>query len=314
MSRLRTLVRDRRFAITAEVTPPLSCDPADLLAKALPLRGLADAVNVTDGASARAHMDAPVAAIILLQHGIEPVLQLTGRDRNRIALQSELVGAAAMGVHNLLMLRGDDPKAGDQPDAKPVFDLDSQALVETAAAIRDKGELLHGRKVGGAADFFIGVADAPLDPPADWSPASLLRKIAAGAEFAQTQFCMDLDVLRRYVARLADHGVIERLPLLIGIAPLASARSARWIRDNLKGSIIPERLIDRLEAAVDPKQEGREICVELLHGLAEIDGVAGAHLMAPLNEAAIPDVITAFRGFSHSAGGAPDLEPRLPLS
>ena len=257
MSRLRTLVRSGQFAITAEVTPPLSCDPEDLLAKALPLRGLADAVNVTDGASARAHLDALASALILVRHGIEPVLQLTGRDRNRIALQSEMVGAAALGIHNLLMLTGDDPKKGDQPDAKPVFDLDSQALVETAIAIRDKGELLHGRKVGGAADFFIGVADAPLDPPPGWQPTSLARKIAAGAEFAQTQFCMDPDVVRRYVARLAEHGLDGRIYLIIGIAPPASARSARWIRDNLPGSVIPDRIIERLDAAAEPKDEGK---------------------------------------------------------
>ncbi|HLY55569.1 MAG TPA: methylenetetrahydrofolate reductase [Stellaceae bacterium] len=303
MSRLRTLLRNGQFAITAEVTPPLSCDPADLLAKALPLHGLADAVNVTDGASARAHLDALAAAAILAQNGIEPVLQLTGRDRNRIALQSEMVGAAALGIHNLLMLRGDDPKKGDQPDAKPVFDLDSQALVETAVAIRDKGELLHGRKVGGAADFFVGVADAPLDPPPDWQPTSLARKIAVGAQFAQTQFCMDAGVVRRYVARLAEHGLGGRIHLLIGVAPPASARSARWIRDNLPGSVIPDAIIDRLEAAADPKNEGKRICVELLRELAAIEGVGGAHIMAPLNEAAIPEVIEAFRGFVHSGPG-----------
>jgi methylenetetrahydrofolate reductase (NADH) len=294
---LEAALSARRFTITAEVTPPLSCDPADLLAKAGPLKGLADAVNVTDGASARAHLDAPVAAKILMEHGIDPVLQMTCRDRNRIALQSELVGAAAMGIRNVLMLRGDDPKAGDQPDAKPVFDLDSSALMRTAASIRDKGELPHGRKVGGKAAFLIGCSDVPIDPKPGWAPEALRRKIAAGAQFAQTQFCMDVDLLRRYVTCLGEHGIAlgRDLHLLVGIAPLASAKSARWIRENLFGSVIPDAMVQRLESAADPKREGQLICVDVLSELATIRGVSGAHIMAPLNEASIPAVILEFR-------------------
>jgi methylenetetrahydrofolate reductase (NADPH) len=286
-----------QFSITAEVTPPLSCDPADLLAKAAPLAGLADAVNVTDGASARAHMDALAAATILLRHDIDPVLQVTCRDRNRIALQSELVGAAAMGICNVLMLTGDDPTAGDQPEAKPVFDLDSSTLMRTAVSIRDKGELPHGRKVGGRASFLVGCADMTVDPKPGWAPEALARKITAGAQFAQTQFCMDMGVLRRYVARLKEHGVQlgTDLHLLIGVAPLASVKSARWIRERLFGSVIPDSILERLEAAADPKREGLRICVEVVRELATIPGVSGAHIMAPLNEAAIPEVIRAFR-------------------
>src|ERR1700722_7344354 len=175
-----------QFVLTAEVVPPVSCDARDLIAKALPLRGLADAVNVTDGAGARAHMSATAAAALLVRAGIEPVLQLTCRDRNRIALQGELMGAAALGVRNLLLLRGDDPSAGDQPDAKPVFDLDSRSLTGTARAIRD-GKLPHGTKVAGAAPFFIGAADIPVDPPPGWAPDSLKAKVAAGARVGQTQ-------------------------------------------------------------------------------------------------------------------------------
>ncbi len=284
-----------RFALTAELTPPLSVAPEDLLALARPLKGLADAVNITDGAGARAHMDCLAAAAILLREGVEPVLQLTGRDRNRIALQGALVGAAALGVKNLLFLTGDDPKAGDQPEAKPVFDLDSTGLARTAAAIRDAGALPHGRKVAGRAEFFIGVSDAPVDPSADWSPAGLLRKIDAGAQFVQTQFCMDAAIVRRYLARLSNEGLAGRVGFLIGVAPLASARSACWIRDHLPGSIIPDQLIARLEGARDPRAEGRQACIELIAELAETAGVAGVHVMAPLNEAAIPDVLTEAR-------------------
>jgi methylenetetrahydrofolate reductase (NADPH) len=294
---LQAALTAREFCLTAEVTPPLSCDPAHLLAKAEPLAGLADAVNVTDGASARAHMDAIVAATILLRHGIDPILQLTCRDRNRIALQSQLVGAAASGISNVLILTGDDPKAGDQPDAKPVFDLDSSALMRTAASIRDKGELPHGRKVGGTARFFIGCADVPIDPKPGWAPEALRKKLDAGAQFVQTQFCMDISLLTRYLDRLREQGIPLRkeVHLLVGVAPLASAKSARWIRDNLFGSVIPDAIIQRLEAAADPRSEGKSICIEILQQLADMPGVSGAHIMAPLNDASIPDVIREFR-------------------
>jgi methylenetetrahydrofolate reductase (NADPH) len=294
-SRLRALLAAGGFALTAEITPPASSDLAELKAKAGPLMGLADAVNVTDGAGARAHLDSTVAAGVLLNEGLEPVLQLTCRDRNRIALQSQLLGAAALGITNLLLLRGDDPRAGDQPDAKPVFDLDAAALAATAVAIRDRGELPYGRKVGGSAAFFVGVADAPVDPVPGWVPAGLGKKIAAGAEFAQTQFCMDAAILRRYIERLRESGVGGRLHLLVGVAPLVSAKSARWIKEHLFGSIIPEWMIERLERASDPQTEGLAICVDLVREYREIPGVSGAHLMAPLNERAIPAVIEALR-------------------
>ncbi len=289
MQTFRDRIEAGQFVITAEVAPPVTCDPAELIAKAAPLKGLADAVNVTDGAGARAHLGAVTAAGLLLQNGIEPILQLTCRDRNRIALQSDLMAAAALGIHNLLILSGDDPKQGDQPDAKPVFDLNTASLMQTAATLRDKGELPHGRKVSGKAEFFIGAADMPLDPPPGWEPKSLAAKVAAGAAFAQTQFCMDAGVVRRYAARLAEHGV--SLPLLIGVAPLRSAKSARWMREKLFGTIIPDETVKRLEAAADPAAEGRKACGELLEELASIAGVAGAHIMAPGNEAVIADVI-----------------------
>ena len=294
-SELKRTLDSGQFALTAEITPPVSSDLGELLLKAAPLKGVADAVNVTDGAGARAHLESTIAASTLLQNGIEPILQLTCRDRNRIALQSQLLGAAALGITNLLVLRGDNPEAGDQPDAKGVFDLDSAGLVATAVAIRDHGRLPHGRKVGGRAHFHVGVADAPIDPPEGWEPTGLRKKVDCGAQFVQTQFCMDAGVLRRYAARLADSGLTDRVRVLVGVAPLASAKSARWIKNNLFGSIIPEWIIERLEKAGDPVAEGRAICVDLLKEYAQIPGIAGAHIMAPLNESAIAPVIEAVR-------------------
>jgi len=281
--------------MTAEIAPPVSFDAQDLLRKAAPLKGLADAVNVTDGAGARAHMAALAAAKLLRDAGIEPVLQLTCRDKNRIALQSELMGAAALGIDNLLILTGDDPKAGDQPDTKPVFDVDSRTLMETARRLRDEGTLPTGRKVEGNAAFFIGAADMPIDPPAGWQPNALLAKVKAGAQFAQTQFCMDAGIVRRYVAVLEAAGVTKELSLLIGVNPLRSAKSAAWMKSHLFGTIIADAYISRMEKASDPAREGIAICVELIEELAAIPGVAGVHIMAPGNDAAIPDVIKQVR-------------------
>jgi methylenetetrahydrofolate reductase (NADPH) len=292
---LEEKLRAGRFVLTAEVTPPVSADRNDLLAKALPLKGLADAVNVTDGAGARPHLGAVTAAALLVQEGIEPILQLTCRDRNRIALQSDLLGAAAAGIRNLLMLRGDNPEAGDQPDTKPVFDLDARQLLETARRLRDEGELPSGRKIAGHADFFLGGADNPIDPPPGWEPKSLAGKVAAGAQFAQTQFCMDTHIVRRYMARLAELGLADKLSIIIGVAPLRSAKSARWMKEKLFGTIIPDAFVERMEQASDPAVEGRRICIEVISELAEIPNVAGCHIMAPNNDAAVPLVIAEAR-------------------
>jgi methylenetetrahydrofolate reductase (NADPH) len=283
------------FVITAEVAPPVSCDPDDLRRKAAPLKGLADAVNVTDGAGARAAMSALGAASILRGMGIEPILQITCRDKNRIALQAELMGAAALGIRNLLLLTGDDPKAGDQPDTKPVFDVDSKTLLETARRLRDEGTLPTGRAVGGKAPFFLGAADVPIDPPAGWQPNALAGKAKSGAQFVQTQFCMDAAIVRRYVGVLAAAGLTGDLAILIGVNPLRSAKSAAWMKHHLYGTIIADALIKRMEGAADPTREGIAICAELIEELSQIPGVAGVHIMAPGNDAAIPEVIRMVR-------------------
>jgi methylenetetrahydrofolate reductase (NADPH) len=277
--------------MTAEIVPPVSCDAKELIHKAT-LKGMADAVNVTDGAGARAHMSALAAASLLLGAGIEPILQITCRDMNRIALQSEMMGAAALGVRNLLLLTGDDPKAGDQPDTKPVFDIDSRSLIETARRLRDEGTLPTGRKVGGHADFFIGAADMPIDPPDGWQPNALLAKVKSGAQFVQTQFCMDAAIVRRYVGVLEKAGITRTPSLLIGVSPLRSAKSAQWMKNHLYGTIIPDDFIARLEKAADPAREGLRICVELIEELSRIRGVAGVHIMAPGNDGAIAEVIS----------------------
>jgi len=288
-SELQARLRGGQFVVTAEITPPVSTDPAEFLRRAMPLKGFATAVNVTDGAGARVHLSSLAAAHFLVQSGIEPVFQMTCRDRNRLALQGDLLGAAALGIRNILVLAGDDPKAGDQPDAKPVYDLDSRGLIAMAHGMRSAHRLPSGKEIEGKLELVIGAADVPIDPPPGWEPKNLRAKAEAGADFVQTQFCMDVAVVRRYAARLLEAGI--GLPILVGVAPIPSARSARWMREKLFGTIIPDAVVERLASAADAKLEGRRICVEILRQLAEIPGVAGAHVMAPMNFAEIPVVI-----------------------
>ncbi len=290
MSNLETKISAGQFVITAEIVPPLSAAPAKLLAEAELLAGKVDAMNVTDAAAGRTSMSSFAAAAILAANGHEPILQVTCRDRNRIALAGDLIGAAAQGVQNLLMLKGDDPKGGDQPDAKPVFDLESAQLLKLARDLRDRGELPSGRKVEPAPRFFIGGADVPRRPDANFKTAPLLAKMEAGADFVQTQFCFDLDVARAYIGRLREEGITEKLAVIIGVGPIRSAKSARWMNENLFGVHVPDPTIERLEQASDQAAEGRRICAELIQGLREIPGVAGAHLMAPAQG---PDAIAA---------------------
>jgi methylenetetrahydrofolate reductase (NADPH) len=292
-SELQQRLRSGGFVVTAELSPPVSTEPAEFIERALSLRGLVAAVNVTDGAGAKAHLSSLAAAHLLVRSGVEPILQMTCRDRNRIALQGDLLGAVALGIRNILALRGDDPKAGDQPEAKPVFDLDSVSLLATAHRMRAEHRLPSGTQILGAVKLVIGAAELPVDPPADWQPKGLIAKLEAGADFIQTQFCMDAQVVRRYAARLIDLGIAQKLPILIGVAPIPSARSARWMKEKLFGTIIPESVVERLERAGDPKLEGRRICVELMQEFAEIPGIAGAHIMAPQSQSSIAEVIAA---------------------
>jgi methylenetetrahydrofolate reductase (NADPH) len=288
-SHLHARLQSGDFVVTAEITPPVSTDPAEFLTRALPLKGIATAVNVTDGAGAKVHLSSLAAAHFLVQNGIEPIFQMTCRDRNRLALQGDILGAEALGIRNMLMLAGDDPKLGDQPEAKAVYDLDSKTLLAMADRMRREHKLPSGTPIGGKLDIVLGAADVPIDPPPGWEPKSLRAKIEAGADFVQTQFCMDLGVVRRYASRLLQAGI--RIPVLIGVAPIPSARSARWMRQKLFGTLIPDAIVSRLEKAPDPRREGSRICVEVLQQLADTPGVAGAHVMAPMNFAEIPAVI-----------------------
>lgn len=291
ISKLEQVLRAGQFAMTAETSPPDAASAEVVLNRVNCLKGVADAVNVTDGASARVHMSALAAAAIMAREGIDPVLQLTTRDRNRLALQGDVVGASALGIHNFLCLTGDKMSAGDQPDAAEVFEVDSGELMRQMRDMRDLGTYPSGREINPPPALFLGGAEMPSDPELDWSPARINAKINNGAQFFQTQYCFDLGIVKRYCHRLVEEGITEKAFFLIGIGPLASAKSARWMDENLYGVDIPEAIIKRLEGADDQKAEGRAICAELLQGFSEIRGCAGAHLMAPYQEAACAQVI-----------------------
>jgi methylenetetrahydrofolate reductase (NADPH) len=281
LTKLESRIRNKDFVITAEIVPPLSGSPAALLREANLLRDGVDAINVTDAAAGRTTMASFASAAILAHEGFEPILQVTCRDRNRIALAGDLLGAAAQGVHNLLILRGDDPRGGDQPEAKAVHDLESAELMKMARDMRDLGQLPSGRKIDEPPHFFIGGADVPRVPDEKWDSKSVLRKIEAGAGFMQTQFCFDLEVARQYAVRLVEDGITERVGVILGVGPIRSARSAVWMNENLFGVHVPDAIIARLAGAADAAAEGRRICAELIAGFREIPGVAGAHIMAP---------------------------------
>lgn len=281
MANLRSKIENRQFVITAEIVPPLSAAGTKLLHEAEQLKGKVDAINITDAAAGKTSISSFAAAALLVAHGHEPILQVTCRDRNRIALAGDLIGAAAQGIENVLILRGDDPKGGDQPDAKPVFDLESLDLLALARDMRDKGTLPSGRAIDSPPKFFLGAADVPRRPDEKWSSVGLQKKVAAGANFAQTQFGFDLDVVRAYIDRLRSDGITQQLGIIIGVGPIRSAKSARWMNENLFGVHVPDAIIARLEGAKDQAAEGRRVCAELIQGLREIDGVAGAHVMAP---------------------------------
>jgi len=292
---LASVLKAGKFAVTAETSPPDSANPSDVLGRVLCLKGLADAVNVTDGAGARAHMSALACAAIMADSGIEPILQMTTRDRNRLALQGDLIGAAALGVSNILCLYGDAVEAGDQPDAKAVHDIDSRQLMTTARRMRDEGTFPTGRPIETRPCLFIGGADTPVDPGPDFNPDGLRAKIDAGADFFQSQFVFDVSAMRRYMARLRDEGISEKAYYIAGLGPVLSAKSARWMNDNLFGVHVPEEVISRLEGADNQRKEGIAICVELLEQLRDIDGISGVHLMGPKQEETIVEILSKSR-------------------
>jgi methylenetetrahydrofolate reductase (NADPH) len=288
---LERVLRKGWFAVTAELNPPDSADPRDVLRAAEPLKDVADAVNATDASGANCHMSSMGICSVLSRAGLGIVLQISCRDRNRIAIQGDVLGAAAMGVGNVLCLTGDGVGVGDQPGAKPVFDLDSVSLLRSLRTMRDDATFLSGRKLSTPPRIFLGAAENPCIPPLEWRADRLEKKVRAGADFIQTNYIYDVPVFVEFMKRVRDMGLDERVFILAGVGPLASAKTARWMRRNVPGIHIPEAIIDRLERAANPAEEGKKLCIELIQQVREIAGVKGVHVMAYRREHLVYEII-----------------------
>jgi methylenetetrahydrofolate reductase (NADPH) len=293
-SRLERVLRSGRFAVTAELNAPDSANPEDVYRNALVLSEVCDAVNATDGSGANCHMSSLGCCALLVRAGYEPVFQISCRDRNRIAIQGDILGAAALGVKNLLCLTGDDVSAGDQPQAKRVFDFDSIQLLRTARIMRDQGVFLSGRTLSTPPRLFLGAAANPFVPPYDWRPLRLAKKIEAGANFIQTQYCFDVPRLRDYMQRVVDMGLHEKAYILVGVGPLRSDKAAEFMRTKVPGVHIPDEVVKRLAGVTGAKakaEEGKRICIEIIQQVREMAGVHGVHIMAYRQEEAVAEIV-----------------------
>ena len=294
MTNIKTLeqtLKANEFAITAEIPAPISASASEMEEKIDLLTGHVHAINVTDNPGATAHMSSLAGCSIVRNKGIDPIFQVTCRDRNRLAIQSDLMGASALGINNVLTLAGDPVKNGDQPDAKAVFDVNSKKILSIMQSMNDLGETMSGRELQTKSNFFPGGAAIIHEPENNWDPVALKDKVTQGAKFIQTQFCYDVDLLRDYMKHIVDAGLSEKLFFIVGIGPLRSDKSAKWMRDKLFGTVIPDDIVQRMERSENQIEEGTAICAELINQFEEIDGVHGAHLMAPRNLSAIAPTV-----------------------
>ncbi len=298
-SNLERIIADGHFAVTAEMGPPRGPDPAEVVKKAGILQGIADAYNVTDNQTAVVRMSSIAASKILLQEGLEPVMQIVCRDRNRIAIQSDLLGAWALGLRNVLCLSGDHQSAGaggklnGHPGAKNVYDIDSIQLISIVKGLGDKAVQDGGDSISPAAPFFIGAAWTPFGPPEKFRTIRLAKKIDAGANFIQTQAVYDIKRFAEAVRRAEDMGLTERAAILPGIIIPRSAGMLKYMNNNVPGIEVPDEMINRMKDSADPKAEGLKITLELIEAVKNLSGIKGVHLQAIEAEGLLPDIIKA---------------------
>jgi methylenetetrahydrofolate reductase (NADPH) len=281
------------FAVTAEISPPRGAGTGPVTETAALLRDWVDAVNVTDNQGSNVRLASWAGSLVAMAAGLEPVMQMTCRDRNRIALQSDLLGASALGIRNVLVMTGDHPKFGDHPEAKPVFDLDSVQLLWTLRHMRDQGALLSGRPLNPPPDCFLGAVENPFAPPAGFRAERLGKKVDAGAQFVQTQYVFDVAVFARWMAQVRDLGLHERCAILPGVGAVRSRRGLDFIRDKVPGVEVPDDVYRRLRAVPADRTaaEGARLAAETIKELSAIEGVAGVHLLMAGNEQAVPGIL-----------------------
>jgi methylenetetrahydrofolate reductase (NADPH) len=297
LGRLQRVLEAGRFTVTAEIVPPRGADTAPVRRQAALLRAWVDAVNITDNPSASVRLASWAGSLAALAAGVPPIMQLTCRDRNRIALQSDLISAAAVGIPNVLLMTGDHPRNGDHPDAKPVYDLHSTQLMRVARAMRDEGRLMSGRTLDPAPRWLIGAVEAPDFPlPASAGQIStdrLAAKVASGAQFVQTQFVFDVPAFAVWMTAVRDRGLHERCHILAGVGPILSLRALHHLQHKVPGVYVPERVADRLRAAGADRiaAEGARLCADTIGQLRQMPGVAGVHVMALAGASSIPGIL-----------------------
>lgn len=289
-SRLERVLEAGHFAFTGELGPPQGTNVEHVKKKASYLKGIVDAVNLTDNQTAVVRMSSWGAGLIALQEGLEPNYQMVCRDRNRIAIQSDILGAYAHGIRNMLCLSGDHPQFGNHPFTKGVFDIDSVQLIGLLKKMRDEKKFLNGDEIDGPPQMFIGAAENPFAEPYEWRVYRLAKKVEAGADFIQTQCIYDMKMFREWIKQANDMGLTERVHILAGITPLKSGGMARYMAKNVSGIIIPDEVIDRIVQAKKPAEEGVKFCVEQIEELKEMKGVHGVHLMAIEWEQKVPEI------------------------
>jgi methylenetetrahydrofolate reductase (NADPH) len=291
--RFRASLESGEFTVTAEVGPPRGADAQAVVRKVAPLLGLVTAVNLTDNQGATVRLSSWAGSLAAMGAGMEPIMQLTCRDRNRIGLQSALLGASAVGIPNVLVMTGDHPRFGDHPGAKPVFDMDSVQLLWTARTMRDQGRLLSGRELKPPPSWFLGSVENPSAPPLEFRAVRLGKKVAAGAQFIQTQYVFDVGLFARFMEQVRDLGLHQRCYILAGVGPVCSLRALSHMEHGVPGLTIPAEVARRLRGVPEDRtaDEGVRICAETITQIRAIPGVAGVHVMAVMNEHRIPAIL-----------------------
>ncbi|MBF8266629.1 MAG: 5,10-methylenetetrahydrofolate reductase [Dehalococcoidia bacterium] len=292
-SKLEQALVEGRFAVTSEIGPPKSVDAEVVRRKARLLRDHALAANITDNPTGVVRMASIACGLMALQEGMEPIVQVTCRDRNRMAIQSDLLGAAAMGIKNVLCLTGDHPSLGNHPQSKPVFDLDSLQLTQMVRNMRDEKQFQNGEELNPEPRLFVGAVENPFGHPLQFRSVRLAKKVNAGADFIQTQLIFNIKRFREWMQEVRDRGIHERVYILAGVGPIRSAGAARFMRDRVPGMDVPEEVVQRMAGVErnEARKEGIKICVETIQELREMEGIAGIHIMALEWEEAVGEIV-----------------------
>jgi methylenetetrahydrofolate reductase (NADPH) len=290
-SNLESVLKRGHFAVTAEIGPPRSADAEVIRKHARAMKGCADAFNLTDNQTAMVRLSSIASGVICLQEGIEPIVQMTCRDRNRIAMQSDILGANALGIRNVLCLSGDHQIFGNQKEAKNVYDVDAIQELMIFKKMRDEQQVWGGDKLEIAPKLFLGAAANPFADPFEHRVVRLAKKVTAGADFVQTQSIFDMERFERWMKQVRERGLHEKVHILAGVLPLKSHKVALYMKNKVSGMIVPDELVDRMRQSPDPKAEGIRICLEQIERLRCIEGVHGVHVMAVAWEEKVPEIV-----------------------